>query len=70
MISPLSFFIKLNVIIIANFYFDTTMDKIISIILMLISIIALFANSIHGGKYGALAHISKLNEYLMKVLSK
>ena len=36
--------------------FDTTMDKIISIILMLISIIALFANSIHGGKYGALAH--------------
>ena len=36
--------------------FDTTMDKIISIILMIISIIALFANSIHAGKYGAMAH--------------
>ena len=41
--------------------FDTKMDKIISIILMLISIIALFANSINGGKYGELAHKFKSN---------
>ena len=44
------------------FAFDTTMDKIISIILMLISIIALFAHSIHGGKHVALAHKFTLNE--------
>ena len=42
--------------------FNKTMDKSISIILTLISIIALFANSIHGGKYGALAHKFKWNE--------